>query len=173
MAGWAAPVTVGATVGSGPAAPASTTAPSTKSSSKAALTARVNRIVEMPAVAATNSPQAASMHIMMASQADLQSPFRLSMPATLLVTIGVGARVMITRTARLARYISISRQGPQGQMDRQLSGRMGRHGTVSKALMMYTLYRVLIDTDGGQIVYYRSTACPQTLTSSYKSSCTC
>lgn len=28
-------------------------------------------------------------------------------------------------------------------------------------------------SDGGQIVYYRETACPQTLASSYKSSCTC
>ena len=31
----------------------------------------------------------------------------------------------------------------------------------------------LTDADGGQIVYYRSTSCPPSLTSNYKSSCTC
>ena len=33
--------------------------------------------------------------------------------------------------------------------------------------------RILNDVDGGQIVYYKQTSCPQTLTSNYKSSCTC
>ena len=79
---------------------------------------------------------------------------------------------MIIRIVHLALCTSISRLGPRGQMGRQLSGRMGHLGMVSKALDVMD-DRMLIDADGGQIVYYRQTTCPQTLTSSYKSTCTC
>ena len=46
----------------------------------------------------------------------------------------------------------------------------GKHDFETPCLQ---ISKMLIDSDGGQIVYYRPTSCPQTLASSYKSSCTC
>lgn len=80
---------------------------------------------------------------------------------------------MITRIARRALCISIFRPVPRGQLARQLLVRMEQHGTVDKPLSFLMLNRILIDKDGGQIVYYKQTSCPQTLASGYKSSCTC
>ena len=90
-----------------------------------------NRTAEAPVAVATSSPPAASMHTTTASQADPQSPCRLSMRATLPATIGVGARVMITKTVRLALCILIFRQGRQDLTARQLSGQMEQLGMVS------------------------------------------
>ena len=80
---------------------------------------------------ATSSQPAASMHTTTASQAVPQLPCRLSMRAILPATIGVGARVMITRIVRLALCILIFRQGCQDLTARQLSGQMEQLGMVS------------------------------------------
>lgn len=122
--------------GNGRGLQASTMAPSTRSFSRAISTARANPIVEVHAVAAMSSLQAASMPIMMASEAVLRSRCRLSTHAIPLATIGVGVRVMITRIVRLALCISIFRRGQWGQTGSQLSGRMGKHGMVSRALTL-------------------------------------
>ena len=58
-------------------------------------------------------------------------------------------------------------------MDRPLLGQMGRLGMVSDVPLMNAWISWLINVDGGQIVYYRSTTCPPNLMSDYKSSCTC
>ena len=159
--------------GNGPGALASTMVRSTRSSSKVASIAAASQIVEAPAEAAMSSPQAASTPTTMASEAVQQSRCRSSMRATLLATIGVEARVMTTRIVRLALCISISRLVLQGQLGRRLLVRMAQLGMVTRALTSCGMNRTLIGADGGQIVYYRQMACPQTLTSSYRSSCTC
>ena len=80
---------------------------------------------------------------------------------------------MTTRTVLLALCISISRQGHRDQMGSRPSDQMDRLGMVSKVLKSNVLDQLLTDAGGGQMVYYRQTACPQTLTSGYKSTCTC
>lgn len=158
-------------IGNGRGLRASTMAPSTRSFSRAISTARASPTVEVHAVAAMSSLQAASMPIMMASEAVLRSRYRLLTHAIPLATIGAGVRVMITRTVRLALCISIFRRGQWGQTGSQLSGRMDKLGMVSRALMFNPPEKFLTDLGGGQMVYYRQTACPQTLTSGYQSTC--